>query len=127
MIERFRHLHSNVGTFVVIRTALVVLLVVAGAVGLTLARPGHWPTLIGAGAGLLLPYLARDALVERLDTSIKVHRIAGIAILAALALLRDPITSAGALGKALSLGLLGAYISAYFWLMSDPRVEARRS
>lgn len=126
MIERFRHLHRNVGTFAVVRTALVVLLVVASAVGLSLARPGHWPTLIGAGAGLLLPYVARGALVERLDASIKVHRIAGIGIIAALVLLRDPIKSAGALGLALSLGLLGAYISAYFWLMSDPRVEARR-
>jgi hypothetical protein len=116
-----------VGTFASVRTALVALLVVASAVGLTLARPGHWPTLIGAGAGLLLPYLARAALVDRLDAAIKVHRIAGIAIIAALVLLRDPIKSAGALGLALSLGLLGAYISAYFWLMSDPRVESRRS
>lgn len=126
MIERFQHLHRNVGTFAVVRTALVVLLVVASAVGLSVARPGHWPTLIGAGVGLLLPFLARAALIGRLDASIKVHRVAGIGIIAALVLLREPIKSAGAIGLALSLGLLGAYISAYFWLMSDPRVEARR-
>lgn len=122
MIARWRRLRANAGWSGVLRTALVGLVVVGFAVGGPLARPALWTLPAGAALGLLAPWLVRGALVDHLETSLRVHRAAGLLILVALAVGREWVKAATPLAQGLALAAFAAYISAYFVILSDPEV-----
>ena len=125
MLPRIPHFYRNVGVFGVVRTVLVLTVVLAAGVSLPLRDSGYWPVAVGAAAGLLAPYLALDALVERVEVVMRFHRYAGIGILLGVVLLRQPIENASPIPLAGALAFLALYIGAYFWLLSDPRIETR--
>lgn len=122
MIARWRRLRVNAGWSGVLRTVIVVLVVVGFAVGGPLARPDLWTLPAGAALGVLAPWLLRGVLVERLETSLRVHRLAGFAVLVGVAVAKEPLKAATPLVQGAALGGLAAYISAYFVILSDPQV-----
>lgn len=44
----------------------------------------------------------------------------------AAVVLRGPVKAAGPVGLVALYGILALYMSTYFWLLSDPRIEIRR-
>lgn len=122
MIARWRRLHLNAGWSGVLRTVLVGCAIVGFAVGGPLARPDLWTLPVGAAVGALVPWLARGALVEHLEASLRLHRLAGIGIFVALIVAKEPLKAASPGVQGAALGALSAYMSAYFMLLSDHEV-----
>jgi hypothetical protein len=125
-MQRLRQLYRNAGLWGVVRTALVLVVVLAFGALTPYVQPAYWPMSVGAAVGLVLPGLARAALVRHLELVQRLHRYAGFGILIALVVLHRPIKQAGPVTAAVCLGLLAAYISVYFWLLSDPQVFVER-
>lgn len=121
-MARWRRFLENAGKLGVVRTVVVGLAVVGFAAGGPLASPDLWPLPLGALLGAILPWQARGALVKHLETSLKLHRLSGFAILVALALARDWLKAAPPLVAAACLGALAAYLSVYVAVLSDPEV-----
>jgi len=126
VLRRLTHLRQNVGLWALIRWAFVLVLVIAACVVLTVDQPSRWPLPVACALGLALPYAGREAMVARPETCSRVLQVAVVVLLASLALgrelLRKEPWAAVALGAAFS-----TYLSAYFWLLSDERIETERS
>ncbi len=126
MLTRVKQLYRNAGLWGIVRTVLVLGVVIAVAVAIPMARPAYWPVVVGAAIGLLVPYFSRAFLIKHLSKVQSAHRYAGLGILAVIFILREPIRQAGPVTLAICLGVLAAYISLYFWLLSDPEVVVRK-
>ncbi len=125
MRERWRHLSAN-ARFGPLQVILVVLLV--ATVSVVPPVIGGTPYLIFTGVGplgLVLPYFIRELLVDH-DAPKVVLRWAGPAIVISLGVFREQIKGAAPLLQAGVLFVVAAYISSYFWLMSDSRIVVVR-
>lgn len=120
MATRWRRLRENAGWSGVLRTVLAGSAVVGFAVGGPIARADLWPLPIGAVLGSLAPWLLRERLVARPETTQRAHRVVGVLMVGALAFGRDLLKSAPPAAQAAALGVLAAYLSLYVLLLSDP-------
>ncbi len=125
MQRRLAQLRQNVGLWAVIRWAFVLVVVLGACVVLTVDQPSRWPLPAACAIGLALPYLGREQLIARPEISSRVLQVAVIALLACFALGREFLRKEGWALVALG-GAFSAYLSAYFWLLSDDRIEMQR-
>ncbi|MBN2192114.1 MAG: hypothetical protein JW751_04800 [Polyangiaceae bacterium] len=77
--------------------------------------------ILAGPLGLLLPYFSRELPVNH-DAPKVLVRYGGPAIVVSLGLLREQIKGAIPLIQAGIVFLVAAFISSYFWLMSDRRI-----
>jgi len=123
--RRLAHLRQNVGSWAVIRWAFVLVVVLVACVVLTVDQPSRWPLPAACAMGFALPYLGREQMVARPEICSRILQVAVIALLASLALGREILRKEAWASVALG-GAFSAYLSAYFWLLSDDRIEMQR-
>jgi hypothetical protein len=128
MLERLAQLARNAG----IGGGLRLLVAAAAAMGFGLVMPfvreGYWPVALGFAGGIVVPWLFRRLVIDRVDRFQAVHRYLGYTIVGTSVLLRAQLKAAGPAVAAAAVAVLAAYLSAYVLVLSDPQVTviARR-
>ncbi|WP_437998683.1 hypothetical protein WMF26_00475 [Sorangium sp. So ce185] len=127
MLDRWRQFRTNAGKWGVVRTVVALALALTGAAILTAYAQSYWPTVPGVALGFLIPYLARDALVEHAQKvrQFQSYSMIGVGLIAAVG--RDVFKEVGPIGLAVALAFAAAQVGTYFWLLSDPRISIVRS
>lgn len=127
-MQRLRHYSANTSFWDRVKTAILGLLVVGGAV----LFPDFRPLAAVSGGAFLLPWLARHWMVDNLEWMMGKLRLAGLGFFV-LALVGNllpykrleqdtQMLLAGGL-----FALLGLYMGVHFWLLSDSRVYVEQS
>lgn len=127
-MSRWRQLVANTGRSGAVRTVVATVLFTILVVVMAFAERNLVPLLLWT-AGLGVPTLARRALVDRVETVSPLVGLAGPAIGVAAIVVGFSRGSLWEEGHPLeapvlagTLALLGAYLSAFFWLYSDPEI-----
>jgi hypothetical protein len=122
---RLRHFQRNVGWWGLVRTFGVGALLVVVAVAVLL-RDSQAFALAGALVGIAVPRALVGWLVEHIERSLLALRWMGFAIVGGAVLLslgKERLDLEGPWFLPLLVGVVTLYLSAYFWIMSDRRIE----
>lgn len=134
-MARWSRFVSNAGQWGALRTVLVAAILAAVAVGMMSAK-GTIAIAAAYVVGAALPFALREAIVDRVELSQRGLRITGYAIAVGglvAGLVRGRRFPSGVVweeGSALDVAALWllvlvvmAYLSTFFWLLSDERVR----
>lgn len=125
-----QQLYNNVGTFTVVRLA-VVSVGLLGVGAFVWVEGGQPAPLFAFLAGVPLPVVAREALIERFEVSLRFGRIYGVALVASsvvIGVMRDWLVAliASPAFLAVYFFLAALYVGFYVAVFADVRVEVSR-